>query len=220
MTFRLRSDETLEAMVSEGRAAVESAVKALQKIDSAKVLQAISQLGDQLAELPKIGRLFNLGLQKLRAAFSALTRLLGSNALKAINEQVGKLWEKVKEGKYYDQALGWAFQVTETQKYVEIRLSSSQYTTQGVDRGSDELVNLQAAFKEAMGLVGGITAALALAGSLLAFTALAGPQLALALAAAYIVILAGILLIGRDYTDSETLLKRVRGVRQIADELS
>jgi hypothetical protein len=52
----------------------------------------------------------------------------------------------------------------------------------------------------------------------LSFTPIAGYGWGVA-AAAYVLILAAVVLLGRDYTDSHDLLQRVRGVGLIADSL-
>jgi hypothetical protein len=70
-----------------------------------------------------------------------------------------------------------------------------------------------------MELARGLVAAVTLAGTILALTPLVGLGLALAVASTYLVILASVILLGMDYADSGLVLRRVRGVGEIASSL-
>jgi len=218
-TFRSRSDETLTALVDEAQKVVTSGLTALSRIDQEKVLAALSNLGLRVEALPQVGRLFRQGVQKLEAAIGALIQLLGSEALAQIKAKVEEMWRKVREGEYVDQALEWAYGVKATRTHIAEVLGSEGLEREGVDQASNALDQLVVKFKESMALSRGLISAVTLAGPLLALTPLAGPELALLTASAYLLIVATVVLMGMDYADSGRILRRVRGVGEIASGL-
>lgn len=216
-TFRHRSNETLSTLVNEARGVVASVITVLSQLDEEKVLAGLSKLGVQVQELPRIGRLFRWGVEKLEGAIDALIGLLGSEALARIKAQVEKVWQDVKEGKYVAQALEWAFGVEATRTDIEEILRSEGLRQEALDKAGNALDQLASAFKENMSITRGLTSAVTFGCTLL--TPLASPQLALVAASAYAVILAAVVLIGMDYADSGRILQRVRGVREIASSV-
>lgn len=215
-TFKGRSEETLARLVNEAQGVATDAITALSKLDAAKVLEALSKLGDQVQEIGKIGRLVRHGVEKLQGAINALIGLLNSEALAGIKDQVEKMWNDVKEGKYVAQALEWVFGVKATRAYIAEILGSEDLKREALDEGTNDLDQLAITFEETMKMTQGIAAAVTLAGTVLSLTPLAGPELVLLAASAYVLILAAVVLIGMDYADSGRVLQSVRGVREIA----
>jgi hypothetical protein len=218
-TLKSRSDETLTALVNETQGVMTSVLTALDKIDKAKVTAALSNLGFQVQALPRVGRLFRQGVEKLEGAIDALIRLLGSEVLAQIKAKVEEIWQKVKKGEYIAQTLKWAFGVEATRTHIAEILGSEGLERAALDEASNALSQLVIKFKENMAMAQGLTSAVTLAGTLLALTPLAGPELALVTASAYVLILAAVVLIGMDYADSGRILQRVRGVGEIADSV-
>jgi len=218
-TFRSRSDETLTTLVNETQGVVTSGVTALSRIDQEKVVAALSNLGLQIQALPKVGRLFRQGVEKLEGAIDALIRLLGSEALAQIKAKVEEVWRKVQEGEYVAQALEWAFGVEATRTHIAEILHSEGLKPEALDEASNALDRLAIKFEENMAMVQGLMSAVTLAGTVLALTPLAGPELALLTASAYVLILAAVILIGMDYADSGRILQRVPGVGEIASSV-
>jgi len=218
-TLKSRSDETLTALVNEAQGVMTSVLTALDKIDKAKVTAALSNLGFQVQALPRVGRLFRQGVEKLEGAIDALIRLLGSEALAQIKAKVEEIWQKVKEGEYVAQTLKWAFGVEATRTHIAEILGSEGLERAALDEASNALSQLVIKFKENMAMAQGLTSAVTLAGTLLVLTPLAGPELALVTASAYVLILAAVVLIGMDYADSGRILQRVRGVGEIANSV-
>lgn len=214
-TCKRRSNETLDILVSEAQGVVTSVVTALSKLDEKEVLEALSKLGVEVKELPKVGRLFRQGIEKLKGAIDTLTRLLGSEALVRIKAQVEQIWQEVREGKHVAQALKWAFGVEATQALIAKILSSEGLQQEALDQASNALAPLATTFKEKMAMAKGMASAVTLGGTLLALTPLAGPGLMLFTASFYMGILAAVVLIGMDYADGGRILLRVRGVGEI-----
>lgn len=214
-TFQQRSNDTLETLVHEARGVVTSVITALDKLDPEKVLSALSNLGVQMGELPKIGRLVRQGIQKLEGVIDALIRWLDSETLALVKDRVKEVWQDLKEGKFIADTLGWAFAIEATRADIEDALSAQGLQLEALDQASRDLDSLATRFKESMEMCQNLAAAVGFAGTLLALTPLAGPELALVSASAYVLVLAAVVLIGMDYTDTGGLLQRVNGVREI-----
>ncbi len=214
--FQMIYDQTLAALVKDAQEAIGSAITALSKIDPQKVLEALSKLGAQVSDLPKIGRLFAQGVQKLEDAIDALIRLLGNKALEKIKAQVKAIWKDVTEGKYTTLALEHVFDTQGAREYLKPILEKPNLEMSRLDNASTQLLVLQGQFKDTMQTLGAITSALTLGGSFLALTTLATPELALGMALAYLVVMGAVLLSGMDYADAGKIIKRVAGVRVIA----
>lgn len=213
--FRKNSEDTLSALIEGAKDAVMSIIEALSKIDAGKVTQALAQIGSGIADLPKIGRLFRQGVELLSGAIDSLTRLLGKDLINKVKEQVAKVWENLKDGKYVAAPIAWAFGVDAAREDIARILKSDGLKQTALDEASNALTQLGLGFRENMGLLQSIAGAVAVAGTLLFLIPGLGPNLTLVAASIYGVILGAVVLIGRDYTDSGPL-QRVRGVREIA----
>jgi len=218
-TFKRSSDETLTRLVSEAQGVGTSVVTSLSKLPEEKVLAALSKLGEQVQELPMIGRLFRQGVTKLLRAIDSLIRFLGKGALNLIKVKIEQIWQKIKDGQYLADVLNWAFEVEPTRSKIDEILNSKGLDPAVLDEASNALGRLSITFEEKMKMAEGLAKALTLAGTLLALTPLSGAALTILVASTYGLILAAVVLIGMDYADSGRILQRVRGVREIADDL-
>jgi hypothetical protein len=218
-TFQDRVGETIDMLVQESQSVATNIFDALSKIDQEKVVSALSKLGLQIQELPKVGRLIRLGIEKLEKAFDALISLLGSEVLAQAKDKVKETWKKVQEGEHVSQALEWVFAVKKTRARVKEVMGVEGLQIEPLDKASDDLAKLAIRFKESMKMARSMMSTVTAAGAFLALTPLAGPTLALLTASLYTVILAGVILIGMDYADTGRILKRVRGVGEIVSSL-
>jgi hypothetical protein len=178
------------------------------------VFDGLSNLGEKLGELRKVGRLFVQGVKKLQNAVMSLLRLLGDDLVQKIKDQVQKVWSGLKDGKYTEGPITWAFGIEETKQQIAAVLGSDKLNQDSLDESCNALARLKAAFKETMGLLSGILAAVSLAAFFLALIPAIGSYVALIVVSIDLLILGGV--IGMDYTDSGFILRRVRGVREIA----
>lgn len=218
-TFRSRSDETLDTLVNDAQGVVTSVLTALDKIDVAKVVAALSNIGHNVPALPRVGRLFRQGVEKLERGIDALINLLGSEMLAQIKDKVEQVWQRVKEGEHVTQVMGWAFRVEDTRAHISEILRSEGLKREQLDDASNALMPLAITFKENMAMAERMAAAVTVGGAVLTLIPLAGPSPALMTAFAYLLILSAVLLIGMDYADSGLPLQRVRGVKEIAQGL-
>lgn len=220
-TFRAKSDAALSHLVQESRTAILGVFGSLRQLDHQKILDALGKLGSQLQELGGLGRLLRRGIEKLRGAFEALVRLLGPEAISAVKERLQKLWEDLQKGEkeYTTQALEWAYDVRSARERVNEILSRDDLQITKLDQASQDMDRLLPSFLESMKFLQGITAAVTMTGTVLALTPLVGTWLEGVAATAYLTVLAAIVLVGMDYTDSGLDLGRVCGVGEIANGL-
>jgi hypothetical protein len=213
--FQKNSEAALTVLIEGARDAVMSIIEALANIDIVKVTEALGKIGGGISGLPRVGLLFRQGVELLSSALDSLSRFVGKDLIAKVKEQVAKIWEDLKEGKYVSQTVAWAFGVDAAREDIVQILKSEGLKESSLDEASNAFTQLGVAFKENMGLLQGIAGAVAIAGTLLLWVPGVGPQLTLVAASIYLLILGAVVLIGRDYTDSGPL-QRVRGIREIA----
>ncbi len=220
-TFRRLTDETLEGLVAATESVVRGVSKALSELDTQKVLGALTSLGAQVPPLPRMGRLIRLGLNKLEAALDTLIRLLGDDLLAQIKQRIEEFWNRVMEGETVTRTVAWALDVEGARAFVTELLQDSQnFDPAAVERAGDELGQLGLRFADTMKLAERMASAVTLAWAILALTPVAVASLAGAVASSYALILATVIVLGRDYTDTGSLSQRVPGVREIARSIA
>jgi hypothetical protein len=217
-SFRQNTDKALNSFVNDAKGAAGKAISALSGIDSKQVLDAISKLGGAVEAPREIGLLFKRGIKKLMAAIAALTRLMGSKALAGIKDEVKQFWEDAQKNKPIDRLLGWAIGVEAARVHVTEVLAADGLGQEALGKGSIEMGKLPAMFKGNMEIAGSMAVAVTFTGTLVAWLAPGiGGSVLLIAALIDVLILASIILMGRDYTDSGDILSRVHGVCGIAD---
>jgi hypothetical protein len=202
--FRSCMKNTLDTVVVESEKVARVAVDALGKLPLEKVTAALGGLGTAGDALPRIGRLLRQGIDKLEGALNALLRLFGSDAMR----------KKFRDGELIPGLLRSALHVDDTMVFVENILHSGKVTQVALDAGSTALTRLTKDFSAKMASARTLSAGAAGATSILLLTPFA-PQAALFAASLHAVIIAAVLLMALDYTDSGTL-RWVRGVREVA----
>jgi hypothetical protein len=212
--FRSCMKNTLDTVVVESEKVARVAVDALGKLPLEKVTAALGGLGTAGDALPRIGRLLRQGIDKLEGALNALLRLFGSDAMSAVRERVNAIWKKFRDGELIPGLLRSALHVDDTMVFVENILHSGKVTQVALDAGSTALTRLTKDFSAKMASARTLSAGAAGATSILLLTPFA-PQAALFAASLHAVIIAAVLLMALDYTDSGTL-RWVRGVREVA----
>jgi hypothetical protein len=202
--------------VTEARSACWSVLTALARINGKCVLQALSSIGVQVETMPKVGRLIRMGMEKLERAIDSLFQLLGSDAINEIKEKVQEVWTKAQTGEYTDQTLKWMFGVPKTQALAAQVPSSHALKQESLDVASNTLAELGVGFKEKMAWARGLATAAGFGSTVLtALTVVSAPSAALFTASVYLLIIAAILLIARNYAGESSLLNLVDGVKAI-----
>jgi hypothetical protein len=221
--FRARATETVDSLVREAGRVVSTVAETLsgiaEKVGAAELAKVLKDVGKQLSELPRLGRLIRKGLEKLERAIAALLRFVGSDVLDRARERAQQVWNDIKEGKHVDRALAWAFGTEETARHVEQVLAGGTPASTALERAGHELEELDRRFGEVMGVARLLAGAIGIGAGIALLTPL-GPQGALAVGSLNLLLLGVVIVIGTDYTDESRVFRSVRGVRQIASSLA
>jgi hypothetical protein len=213
--FTNTAGKTLDDLVTEAQGVVNLIVKKMKKLDPSKIAEALSNLGAEVPQLASAGRFFNRGITLLRKAINSLIELFNKEALESVKDRVSELWEKVRQTDPARTFLEWSFNTGATRELIRSEASHLQGLEDDLlEAAYRELNQLRISFKKSMGIASGLTTAIGISGGLLVF-ALTPPVVALITASAYVLTLAGIVLLGMDYTDSGFILRRVKGVGEI-----
>ncbi|MEP6912150.1 MAG: hypothetical protein ABI923_05320 [bacterium] len=219
-TFETRSAETLKAVVDEAEGVVTLIIDYLKKLGPEKVLAALQSLGGPLAEVPAlIGKLIKQGMEKMESAVNALIKLLGNDAVAKIKDEIVKLWNDVTGGGIVSYLLGKAFAVETTTEKIKNILKLKALNKDKLDQASNDLAQLLLPYKNDLAIAKKATQAISFSAAVLLVIPIAAPKVALLAAFAYGLVLSGVVLVGSDYADSGGILRRVRGVGEIANSL-
>jgi len=219
-TFKTTSDKTLKEVVDEAEDVVTLVIDYLKKLGPEKVLAALQNLGGPLVEIStSIGRFINQGIEKIKSAVNALLELLGNSALAEIKDEIVKLWNDVTGGGIVSYLLAKAFAVKTTSENIEIILKRDGLDKDKLDQASNDLTQLMFPYRNDIAIAKKATKAISFAAAVLLVIPIAAPKVALLAAIAYGLILSGVVLVGIDYADSGRILRRVRGVGEIANGL-
>jgi hypothetical protein len=220
-SLRARTNECLNTFVTEARGAGAQVLTQLSKVDSAKALEALSQLGGPFAKLPQVGVLIKKGIERLQRAMDSLMKLLDAAGLKEIKEKLTALGSKLSHGTLIDSLLQWALGGDSVKAAIDKVLETSKVAVPVLDGASDLLPPLGEGFKVKMGWAKTLTGVIATAaGLLLVVGAVAAAPLAVFTAGAYLLVLAAILLVGRDYAGEGDFFLQHQGLRAIIESLT
>jgi hypothetical protein len=220
-TLRSRTDETLRTFVMEARSAGGQVVEKLSKVDAAKALEALSQLGGPMQKLPEFGELVKKGIAKLQGVADSLMKLLGDAGFGAVKEKLTAFWSKLKDGTLVDSLLGWVFGRESIETALDRAAGIPAIVVAAFDSASDSIPLLGDSFKGKMSWAKTLTGIVAAgAGLLLCIGAVAGGPLAIFTAGTYLLILAAILLIGRNYAGDGGIFVQGKGLRATIESLT
>ncbi|MCU1267253.1 MAG: hypothetical protein JWM21_3571 [Acidobacteria bacterium] len=223
-SFESGAEKALKLIVDEAEdvvtAVIDDIKKLLEKISPAKLLTALEGLGGPLAEAPRlIGQFIQLGIDKIRSVIKTLMDLVGSDALREIGREVVQLWRDVTGGSLVGNLLSNLFAVQKTKDGIGEIIKIDGLDKDKVDKGTNDLAQLALPYQNDMAMAKKAVKVISLSATVLLVIPVAGVKVALLAAAAYGVVLSAVVLVGMDYSDSGRLLKRVRGVGEIANGL-
>jgi hypothetical protein len=214
--FSENADAALKDIVSEAAMVVGDMLKNLKKFGGAKVGEGIQKIGESSEFLAAAGRLIQRGLDILKNALEALSKLFGKEALASAKTKVGEIWDKFQAGQYTQNLLARLFDLKATQSHIVTTLAQADLEIEAIDTATNALSALAEKYKGNMKLLRSLMSAVALAGTIITFLQLAAPWIPLALAIVYAALIAATILVGMDYSDSGRVLRWVRGVGEIA----
>jgi hypothetical protein len=146
------------------------------------------------------GKLAKIGLRALRGALTLLARIVPAVWLSGVRAGVDRLIASVDErgpGKAVVGAVLGADRLAEVAK-----LDQSTMDMARLDRGTGDLAELNARYGRLMDLCGGIGTGIGLAAKFTVVLRLSIPQLGLLIMGAHLLVVAGVLVLGRDHLDA------------------
>ena len=217
----------LASFIGAAETAITDVIHRLAELDPANVLDGIRALGGALMpQLARAGRIVALGIGKLERAISALMSLFSGDRVAKLRPVVEKFWDAVKGPHPLQTALRWAFGVEETQTAVSALQTKDGVPLDAIGEAVAQIEALPERFARTMQLIARIAKGVfAVVATLTALGAVSGALAALApgaaavALAAYVLLVAAVVALGMDYTDSGRGLGRVTGVGSIAGGL-
>lgn len=222
--FRRQANETLSTLVSETQGVISKALETLRDNRiTGKVWEGVSVIGRQLSDLPQfasVGRLIGQGAEILQNTVNSLVSWVGNDALTHFKEKISEFLKKVlNEDDIIKKSLEWVLGVDSTKASLAAALGVGGFEQGALDDGTGSLTRLSDSYKESMGFARSVVSALSLVGAGLLLIPAAGTKAALLIASANVLVLAVVILVGMDYADSGSVLRRVRGVGSIIGDL-
>jgi hypothetical protein len=217
--FRQRTGAVLNDLVSQAKDACSNVIGGINKLDGQKAIEALAQLGGPLAELPQIGILFRKGIEKMRNALDFLKQMLDKGMLGEIKDKLTAIWSQIAGGTWANALLGWTFGREQTESLLPKVAGSDKYTVEQVDRSTDDLAPLTERFASEMKWARTVTAAIGFGDGLAVLAGVTAGTSALFLGGAYLLVLAAIIVIGRDCAGTGALFHGHRGVRVLIEGL-
>lgn len=223
-TFLHEAETGFATIVEETTGVVEALVKAIKELPVMSALdELLSRAKNWRDPPPKIGRLVRLGLRKLKQAVEALARFLRLPAIEHVREHLAPYWQELTGEGVMAGVVRRAADVPDSQRRVRAALASAMDTGR-IDGGSSDVRELSAAYRSRMEKSRRLVRAFALAASTTAVlaTVVAGLDLYIVAvsSAAYLLVLAWLLLTARDHADSGGGLGQTRGIASIAAALA
>jgi hypothetical protein len=169
------------------------------------------------------GKLAKIGLRALRGALALLARIVPAAWLTGVRGGVDRLIASVDERGPGKAVVGTVLGADRLAAVAKLDQSTLDMTR--LDRGTGDLAELAAKYGRLMDLCGGIGTGIGLAAKFTVVLRLSIPQLGLLIMAAHLLVVAGVLVLGRDHIDpgahteepgtSEDTRGLVRGVATI-----
>jgi hypothetical protein len=212
--LRHQAESTLDAMAVRTAAVVQRAFSPVAGYAPDGIRNALKDLGEKLRIGQTLGRLASLALRLVEHALDRLSRFFPLRLLDVAREKVGQLSDCVGTGDL--KAITAAvLDVTAAKQEIHTRLAASGLDRNRLDRGAADLTGLSRRFEHVMTMVDGVLVALVSAGHLLPLVGAPVPILPIFLSSAFLVAVAAVIMIGRDYVDSGSGLGFVSGVRHV-----
>ena len=212
LRFQESAGKALTAIESGTVAVVHSAFEQLQRIEGAKVLEAIHGMGGAVRVAEVTGRLIRRGVEKLKVVLDALSALFGADAVASVKAKVQDIWKKFTEGSFTEAAVRWVLDVERIEARVKEIAARQGLTIGMLDGVSRSLAALDDDYQRVLKVLKGIAAAIVVAMGILGFLHMVGPWVALAGAVAYVGVLGAALLAGITYAGAGPAIGSTRGV--------
>lgn len=218
--LRRQLGRTVDELISRSTKVISGSLTGIHDRGPTEVRKAWDMINDKL-HLDEIGgKLARIGLRALRSALGMLARIVPASWLAGIRANVDHLIESTDRRGPAKALVGAAIGAD---RLAAPDNDPSTLDTAKLDRGTADLAELTAKYGKLMDLCGGIGTAVGLAAKLAGTLRLAVPQLGVVILAAHVLVIGGVVVLGRDHADAgldpgEQGRGMVRGVRTIIGE--
>jgi hypothetical protein len=216
-TLSQTAQATLTQLVDGVYGAIRSCIDAISNLDQSAILAALRALGAQALEIPDVGRLLRLGIDRLQKAIAAITEALGGTIVALIKMKIETMVREWLGAQRVQEELSKVLEVEEISQIVAAIAARDDLIIDRVDDASAKLQALGERFRQQMVTIDKAARTVSIIGGLLLTSGL-GSQAALLTAAAYLAVIAWAIVLGMDYADAGGL-QRVAGVRVILSEV-
>lgn len=219
--LRRQLARTVEDLISRSTTVIGGSLTGIHDRGPAEVRKAWDMINAKL-HLGEIGgKLARVGLRALRSALALLARVVPASWLDGIRASVDHLIENTDRRGPAKTIVGAAIGADRLTEPAVADLSTLD--TAKLDRGTADLAELTAKYGKLMDLCGGIGTAIGLAAKLTGVLRLSVPQLGVVILAAHVLVIGGVVVLGRDHADAgldpgDAGRGLVRGVRTIVGE--
>jgi hypothetical protein len=205
---------TLEDLASAAGGVVTEAITKAFEWAPDRLTEVIDDLGNKLKLGERGQRLLGLGLRAIERALSALHGLIPLESIAEMRDELNELRGRFDSGDPAPAVLGWIIGVEDIRAEAT-RLARPSGSIAAIDQAVEMLRALGERFASLMTVVSGIVTALGMATGLIGVLGVAIPHLPVIAAGAFMLVVAAVVLIGTDYTDTRLLPDFVTGVRSI-----
>ncbi|MFD7322599.1 hypothetical protein ACFV9D_16145 [Streptomyces sp. NPDC059875] len=165
-------------------------------------------------------RFLRLGLRAFEAALGLLGRLVPMERISTVRAKVHALSDRIVAGETAHVAMGWVIGVEPVQREADEVLAADGLDAGRLAQAASTLDGMSVRFTKLMNVADGIAAVLGvLAVVAAALPIMVATQFPVAVAGAYLLLVATVVLIAMDYADSRTGIGLVEGVRAVIRRL-
>lgn len=193
-------ERTVDDIVARSTKVIGGSLTGIHDRGPAEVRKAWDTVNEKLHLDQFGGKLAKIGLRAFRGALTLLARIVPARWLTGIRAGVDRLIANVDEHGPAKAAVGAAIGADRLAALP--RLDQSTLDTAKLDRGRDDLVELDAKYGRLMDMCAGIGTAIGVAAKLTLALRFTIPQLALLITGAHLLVVAGVLVLGRDHIDA------------------
>jgi hypothetical protein len=218
--LRRQLGRTVEDLVSRSTTVISGSLNGVHDRGPAEVRKAWDMINEKLDLDEFGGKLARIGLRALRGALAILARIVPESWLAGIRASVDHLIDTTDRRGPAKAIVGAAIGAD---RLAEPAVDLSTLDTVRLDRGTADLAELTAKYGKLMDLCGGIGTAIGVAAKLTGVLRLTAPQLGVIILAAHVLVIGGVVVLGRDHADAgldpgDDGRGLVRGVRTILVE--
>ncbi|HEY7594024.1 MAG TPA: hypothetical protein VH969_12805 [Actinophytocola sp.] len=193
-------DRTVDDIVSRSTKVIGGSLTGIHDRGPAEVRKAWDMVNEKLHLDEFGGKLAKIGLRAFRGALALLARIVPAGWLTGIRAGVDRLIASVDERGPARAAVGMAIGADRLAALAT--LDQSTLDMAKLDRGTVDLAELNARYSRLMDMCGGIGTAIGVAAKLTVVLRFTIPQLGLLIMGAHLLVVAGVLVLGRDHIDA------------------